>query len=228
MRMLIYGTGRLAQQMLHLVTAHFGQRCTVAGFVDDQRRPGEPVTADHRVLGDLDTVARFPATGPRRVCLVPALDPRDQPARGRALARARQFGYQFPIIVHPDACVESRSELGAGVIVQAGVVVSRSVRIGDFCHLESGVIVGAGSVLDENVHLAAGVTVGDRVQIGRDTTVGLHATIAGGMTVDAGTVVAPHVLVASNVAASTRLVPIPSLTRPDAGSAVVFDEVSHA
>ncbi len=228
MRMLIYGTGRLGHQVLHLITTHFGERCTVAGFVDDRCRAGDVVAGSHRVLGDLDTVARFPATGPRRICLVPALDPDDQPARGLALDRARRLGYQFPIIVHPDASVETLSVLGAGVIVQAGVLVRRSVQVADFCHLDAGAIVGAGSYLEENVHLSAGVTLGERVRLGRDVTIGLHATVTRGVTVNAGAVVTPHMLVDADYRTNGRLVPITSRARPEAASAVVFDEVSRA
>jgi acyl-[acyl carrier protein]--UDP-N-acetylglucosamine O-acyltransferase len=226
--MLIYGAGRLGQQALHLLNTHFAGRCSVAGFVDDRRPPGEVVTSHYRVLGDLETVARFPATAPARVCLVPALEPGDQPARGHALARARRLGYSFPILVHPDACVEPGSVLGAGVIVEAGALVSRSVRVGDFCHLDPGVIVGPGSRLDENVHLAAGVTVGERVLMGCDCAVGLHATIADRLSVADGTVVPPHALLDGGTPRQRRLARLASLSRGSERCAVVFDEVSHA
>ena len=218
MRVVVYGSGFQGRQALHLLTTYFRGSCSIAGFVDDTRPAGEVVVGNYRVLGDLATISRFPATDPGQVCLVAAFEPDDLVIRGRALGKARALGYRFPVLVHPRASVEPGSVLGAGVIAGAGVVVGSSVQVGDFCILDQGVCLGDGAILGENNHLAAGVTVGRGARLGRDNRCSLGVTITGRVNIgDANEITAG------------------SLIEHDLGcgrchlrtNAVIFDEVSR-
>ena len=218
MRVMIYGSGLQGRQALHLLTTYFRGSCTVAGFVDETRPAGEVVIGSYRVLGNLATMSRFPATDPGQVCLVAAYEPDDLVIRGRALGQARALGYRFPVLVHPRASVEPGSVLGAGVIVGAGVVVGSSVQVGDFCILDQGVSLGDGAILGENNHLAAGVTVGRGASLGRDNRCSLGANITGRVTIGDANEIAAGSLVEHDLGCGRCHPPT---------DAVIFDEVSR-
>ena len=219
MGVMIYGSSRQGRQALHLLTTYFCGSCTVAGFVDEVRPPGAVVIGNYRVLGDLTTMSRFPATDPDHVCLVAALEPDDLVTRGRVLDQARSLGYRFPVLVHPRASVEPGSVLGAGVVAGAGVVVGSSVQVGDFCTLDQGVSLGDGTILGENNHLRAGVTVGRRVRLGRDNHCGLGVTLTSEVCIGDTNDITAGTLIEHDLGSSQRL---------RSSGAVVFDEVSHA
>jgi UDP-2-acetamido-3-amino-2,3-dideoxy-glucuronate N-acetyltransferase len=61
--------------------------------------------------------------------------------------------------VHPTACVDEPSTIGAGT------------RIWHFCHVMSGARIGAACVLGQNVFVAGGAVVRDRVRIQNNVSV---------------------------------------------------------
>jgi sugar O-acyltransferase (sialic acid O-acetyltransferase NeuD family) len=192
---MIYGAGRLGRQVLHVLKTHFAGEHEVVGFVDDVRDAGTPVRDGLEVLGPLDAVAADAGTAPGAVGLVPAIGYGDQPARGRALARAADLGYTMPTLVHPRAMIEPGARIGRGAIVLAGALVDQGVHVGPCCYLDQGVMVGEDSQVGPNVYLAAGTIVAGGVAIGRDTFVGAGTVIADGVTVGTGCIVNAQSLV---------------------------------
>jgi len=223
---LLYGSGRLGEQVLHLVSTHFADRYTVAGFIDDLRPAAEPVIGGYRTLGSLADVAAHPATGPARAVIVPAIGYRDLPARGRCLELARALGYRLPALVHPRAWIEPGATLGDGVIVLAGVLVDQAVQVGEFCYLDQGVKLGEECVLGANNYLAAGVTLGGRARLGRDNFLGLDTTVTDRVTVGDGNFVNAKTLVYKDLGDRQRLIEFHEQTRLPFGTAEAASEVS--
>jgi acetyltransferase-like isoleucine patch superfamily enzyme len=213
MRAVIYGSGRLGRQVLHLVTTHFGAQLTVVGFVDDTKPAGEDVRDGYRTLGGLDAVAAAPDTAPGRVGLIPAIGYGDLFARGRALQHARALGYDFPTLVHPRALIEPGCRLGAGVIVLAGALLDQGVQVDDFCYLDQGVKLGEDTVLGPNNYLAAGTTLGGGVRLGRDNFLGLDTTVTDQVTLGDGNFVNAKSLVYKDLGDRQRLVQFHEQTR---------------
>jgi len=183
MKTLIYGSGKLGEQVLHVVNNHFGSYLNVVGFVDDARPAGEDVVEGYQTLGNLDTVAGSHNLGPNRAVIVPAIGYSNLTARGRALDRAISLGYGMPTLVHPRAWVEPGVEVGDGTIVLAGVLLDQGVKVGDNCYLDQGVKVGENTVLGPNNYLAAGTAIGGGVTMGQNNFLGLNTTVTDGLTI---------------------------------------------
>jgi UDP-3-O-[3-hydroxymyristoyl] glucosamine N-acyltransferase len=227
MKVLLYGSGRLGQQVLHLLNQHFAADYTVIGFVDDTRPGGEAVAGGYRTLGALATVAANPTTAPDHALLVPAIGYGNLPARGRALERARVLGYRFPTLVHPRAWLEPGTALGQGVIVLAGVLIDQAVHVGDCCYLDQGVKLGEECVLGANNYLAAGATLGGGVRLGRDNFLGLDVTVTDGVVLGDGNFVNAKTLVYKDLGDRQRLVEFHEQARLPLEAAETACEVSR-
>jgi len=206
MKTLIYGSGKLGEQVLHVVNHHFGSYLNVVGFVDDTRPAGEDVTAGYQTLGNLETVAASRLHGPNRAVIVPAIGYGDQVARGRALDRAVALGYGMPTLVHPRAWVEPGVEVGDGAIVLAGVLLDQGVKVGENCYLDQGVKLGENTTIGPNNYLAAGSAVGGGVTLGRDNFLGLNTTVTDGVSIGDANFINAKSLVYKDLGSNQRLV----------------------
>ncbi len=85
--------------------------------------------------------------------------------------------FSFPVLVHPAADVGAGTELGAGVVVSSGCVVTTDVRLGagTLLNPRSGVghdsTIGRCCVVNPGANISGAVTIGDRVLIGSGATV---------------------------------------------------------
>lgn len=115
-------------------------------------------------------------TSPAGVVLVPA----GAPDLGRPVIRVANPRLAFvkvlqafdptpaaPAGIHPTAVVAAAAVIGAGVSIQARVVVDEGARIGDRVVLMPGVYVGRDAVIGADSLIHPNVTVGARVQIGQ-------------------------------------------------------------
>ncbi|MFV9505127.1 MAG: acyltransferase [Oscillochloridaceae bacterium umkhey_bin13] len=79
---------------------------------------------------------------------------------------------QRPPVIHPTASVDSRAEIGAGVIIWHWTQVRERVRIGaesiigKGCYLDAGVHIGSRVKLQSNISVFHGVVIEDGVFVG--------------------------------------------------------------
>jgi sugar O-acyltransferase (sialic acid O-acetyltransferase NeuD family) len=113
-------------------------------------------------------------------------------------------------LVHPSACIGSRSTVGAGSVICAGVQVSTNVRLGEYVHLNPNATVGHDSVLDSYVSVNPGAVVSGDVVIGPGTLVGAGAVILQGINVGRDSVVGAAACVVRDVGDSTVVKGVPA------------------
>jgi sugar O-acyltransferase (sialic acid O-acetyltransferase NeuD family) len=174
----------------------------ILGFIDaDDRRKGQ-MHGKYPILGGDDYLRE--QSEPLAVALAIGT-PEPNAAVAADLLTLPQLS--FPTLVHPSAIFDAPTvELGRGVIVSAGCLLTTDIVIGDFTILNLGVTVGhdcrigAHCVLNPHVDVAGGTVIGDRCLLGSGAVVLQLRTIGAGATVGAGAVVttdvAPSVTVA--------------------------------
>lgn len=113
-------------------------------------------------------------------------DPRIRRAVARTFETA---GWPAATLVHPDATLGSRTTLGSGVVVCAGVAVSADVTLGDHVHLNPNATVGHDAVLGDYVSVNPGAVVSGHVTVGDGTLLGAGAVVLERLTVGASVVV---------------------------------------
>jgi sugar O-acyltransferase (sialic acid O-acetyltransferase NeuD family) len=114
------------------------------------------------------------------------------------LAQGSRF--EFPNLVHPQACLDYRRiEMGQGNIVTGGCQFTCDIQVGDFNLFNLNVTVGHDArigycnVFNPSVNVSGGVVVGDRVLVGTGVQILERLEIGDGATVGAGAVVTKDV-----------------------------------
>lgn len=98
-------------------------------------------------------------------------------------------------LIHPDAVISRRVEIGEGSVIMAGAVVNTDVVIGKGCIINTAASVDHDCMLGDFVHVSVGshlsgtVNVGKRTWIGAGSTVSNNVNICGDCMIGAGAVV---------------------------------------
>nr|WP_314841119.1 acetyltransferase [uncultured Microbacterium sp.] len=205
--LIILGAGGFARETLDIVEAinAVSPAFVVRGFADDA--PSESALqrlADrgHRHLGSIDDVLAVD----RDSRLVIAVG---SPEHRAAIAR-RVGSDRFMTLVHPAATVGSRTALGVGTVICAGVLISTNVTIGRHGHLNPGAIVGHDSVLADAVSLNPGAVISGDVRIDERVLIGAGAVVLQGLRIREGATIGAAACVTRDAPAGETLVGVPA------------------
>lgn len=117
-------------------------------------------------------------------------------AIGNAEVREKiQKNIKVITLVHPDAVISRRVEIGDGTVVMAGAVINSDTVIGDGCIINTGASVdhdckiGNFSHISVGTHIAGTCVIGDRTWIGAGATVSNNVKICCDSMIGAGAVV---------------------------------------
>ncbi len=121
-------------------------------------------------------------------------------AARRAPGQLESLGYQFPVIVSPDAVVNIEVELGAGTVVFDGAVVNTGVTTGAACIVNTNATLEHDCRLGDNVHIAPGATVSGGVTIGSHSFVGAGAVVIHGVRIADGCLIGAGAVVTADIA----------------------------
>lgn len=81
-------------------------------------------------------------------------------------------------LIHPDAVISRRVEIGEGSVIMAGAVVNTDVIIGKGCIINTAASVDHDCILGDYVHVSVGAHLSGTVEIGRRTWIGAGATVS--------------------------------------------------
>ena len=115
--------------------------------------------------------------------------------RYKLFTLAKNIGYKFPIIVSPDAIVDSSVSIGEGTVIMPGCIINISTSFGKNCIVNSGAIVEHDCKIRDHCHLAPGVHISGSVEIDELSFIGIGSTIIQGVkvgknvTIGAGSVI---------------------------------------
>lgn len=96
------------------------------------------------------------------------------------LAKTRglqSHGAMLAKVVHPQAVVSNKAELGAGSVVFAGAVVQVDAQLGEACIVNTNASVDHDCQLADGVHICPGAAVAGLVDVGECSWVGIGASI---------------------------------------------------
>lgn len=166
MRLLIYGSSDFSATVIELVKACGHEP---VGLVDDLNQGPE-------ILGGLDAVRRSHPPGEYGIAL--AIGYKNLAGRWAAWLRAREAGFEAPVLIHPRAYVADSAKIGAGSMVMAGAVVDVRSKVGDATVLWPCVCINHDTDIGENCFISPNATICGFVRLGQDSFVGAGAAIA--------------------------------------------------
>lgn len=207
MRVAIIGAGGFAREVRDVCDAcpAAGQDCEVVGYVVEARygAPGTMVNG-LPILGGLGWFASSGARGVAAICGVGAPE-----VRRRMVEGARAHGARFETVVHPAAVVTRWVELGEGVVITEGCILTNGIRVADHVHLNLACTVGHDAVIGAFATLAPGVHVSGNVGVGEGAYLGTGAVVLEKVTVGEWAVVGAASAVVRDVPPNSTVVGVP-------------------
>lgn len=203
----ILGAGGHAREVADVVVACIaaGAPLRLVGFVDDDPTKHGRMLTEGPVLGGLAALDDMP----RHRTLVVAGIGGPAPRR-RIVEAAADMGFGSPVLVHPTVCITRHVELGTGVVITAGCVVTNEIAIGDHTHVNRMTTVGHDCRVGAFVHLAPAAVLSGNVVVEDDCDIGTNATIIQGKTVSRGAIVGAGAVVVHDVPAYCTVVGVPA------------------
>ena len=154
--------------------------------------------------------AGFPAFG--RVKDAEAINADKIVAIGNAKIREKiQKNLQNVItLIHPDAVISRRVEIGVGTVVMAGAVINSDVVIGDGCIINTGASVDHDCKVEDYVHISVGAHVAGAVNVGARTWIGAGSTISNNVNICSDCMIGVGAAVVKNLFESGIYVGVPA------------------
>ena len=125
--------------------------------------------------------------------------------RQRIYEKFKQQGYRFRQVVHSQAIISRRAELGEGVQVMAGAVVNIGTRIRENSIINTNASVDHDCDIGAHVHIAPGVTLSGGVTVGDGSHIGTGASVVQGIIVGHHSFVEAGGIVMGNIRKHERL-----------------------
>jgi sugar O-acyltransferase (sialic acid O-acetyltransferase NeuD family) len=200
----ILGAGGFAREVLDVYDACNDAKAgqfEVLGFLADGEQPsainGRPVLGGVEWLRDHREVSAICGIG-------------DPLTRRAVVERASALGAQFHSIVHPDATLTRRVEIGQGTVITAGCILTNNIRIGSHVHLNLDSTVGHDVVIEDYVTVAPGVHISGNVTLEAGANIGTGAVIIQQRRVGAGSVIGAGAVVTSDIPRDVVAVGMPA------------------
>lgn len=166
---------------------------------------------DKPILGDFECL-RGRQDEVRVVCGVSAPE-----VRARLVERAQEMGLRFCTAVHPSAILTRWIEMGEGVVICAGCILSNQIRVGAHVHLNPDCTIGHDAVFEDFATLAPGIHVSGNVLSEEGCYVGTGANIVPNMRIGAWSTIGAGAVVTEDVPPNSTVVGVPGRvirTRP--------------
>jgi sugar O-acyltransferase (sialic acid O-acetyltransferase NeuD family) len=183
----ILGAGGFGREVLNIFV-DLGRGQDIAGFIEeDCECPGRTVNGitvqDVTVLKDLnrDSVQLVCAIG--------------TPLRKRLIENLKDSGFSFETVVHPSVTSSRWVQLGKGVIICAGSILTSQIDVGDHvivnlaCTIGHDVTIGRFTTISPGAHISGRVSIGDECFIGTGVSIVDRVRIGNRVYIGAGAVI---------------------------------------
>ena len=113
-------------------------------------------------------------------------------------------------LIHPNAVVSRRVEIGEGSVVMAGAVINSDVYIGKGCIINTSASVDHDCKLEDYVHVSVGAHVAGTCNIGKKTWIGAGAIISNNIDICDNCMVGAGAVVVNDINSKGTYIGVPA------------------
>lgn len=174
---------------------------TLLGFLDDNETL-PPEIAGIPVLGKVVDFAKYP-------------DASFVVGIGNSAIREKIVcqldGVRWYTAIHPSAVISTLdTQIGAGSVVMANVVINSSAHIGAHCIINTSAVVEHDNLVGDFTHISVGAKLGGTVSVGAHTWVGIGTTVSNNVSICDHCMIGAGSVVIHNIKESGTYVGVPS------------------
>lgn len=189
-QVVVYGAGGFGREVLWILSSMTSDNSglRVMGFVDDDCSLHGASICGFPVLGDLDSLPREKGFG----VVLGVGEPR---TKRLCVEHVRALKLSFLCAIDPSCRMSSSVQLGEGVVIAGGSILTTQVAVGRWVTVNLGCTVGHDATIGDyttlapGTHISGGVTLGQGVKLGSGSVVLPGVQIGDWSVVGAGAVV---------------------------------------
>lgn len=131
-------------------------------------------------------------------------------AIGNAKKRERiQNTVETATLIHPDAVISRRVQIGEGSVVMAGTVINSDTVIGKGCIINTGATVDHDCVIKDFSHVSVGAHIAGTCNIGERTWIGAGVIISNNINICSDCMIGAGAVVIKNLKESGMYIGVP-------------------
>lgn len=113
-------------------------------------------------------------------------------------------------LIHPEAVISRRVEIGEGTVVMAGAVINSDAVIGKGCIINTGASVDHDCVIGDYCHISVGAHVAGTCMIGKRTWIGAGAIVKNNVNICSDCIIGAGAVVIKKIYCSGTYIGVPA------------------
>lgn len=203
--LVIIGAGGFGREIAWLVEDinKDTKKFNLLGFIDDDSSKKGSMLNGYEVLGDLSyfesnkDVMYVCAIGNARI-------------KSNMVKRCDELGIKAATLIHPNVHISNEVEIGDGIIICAGCIVTVNIKLGRFVTVNLLSTIGHDVEIDDFVTIYPGVCVSGNCHLGKAVEVGTKTAIIQGLNVGENTIIGAGSVVVKSLPKNCTAVGIPA------------------
>jgi len=191
-KVVIIGAGSFGREVIEIFKCQNKEKKSwdILGFLDDNKKLHEKEFNGFSVLGGLEWLKSNDSEN--LYCVIAIGTPKIQRI---VFEKVKKYGARFTKAIHPSVIMSDSIELGQGVILCAGCILTINIKIGnfsiinmnstighdvvvgDFCVINPAVKINGEDVIGDNTVIGTGATLIDEISVGENVTIGAGAVV---------------------------------------------------
>jgi len=186
----VVGAGGFGREVIEIFKDHNKRKkqWKILGFIDENKKLHKKIINNFQVLGGLKWLKENNNVG----CVCAVGNPK---TKKKIVEKLKSFDVKFFNAIHPSAIMSEFIELGDGVIICAGTILTTNIKIGNHVIINLNCTIGHDTVIEDycsimptvkingNDHFSQGVYVGTGATFIHELKIGAWSTIGAGSVV---------------------------------------------
>jgi UDP-perosamine 4-acetyltransferase len=204
-KVIVIGSGGHAKVVIDIL--HEMQNVEIFGITSNSLSAGS-FYIGYQILGDDEVLSQY--VDQNYFIAMGLGGYRDNNLREKVYNYAKELGFSFINVIHPNAIISKTVKLGESIVIFPGVVLNTDVQIGNNSIVATGSTIDHETIIGNNVLVSAGVTVGACSKIQDNSLLALGSKVISGIAIGRNAVVAAGAVVIKNVQNNETVFGIPA------------------
>ena len=177
---------------------------TIVGFLDDNKKIGEHIILNYKVIGNLADRISISKSNPDYEFIIAIGDNK------KIKEISQLFKLKFYTAIHPSAQIGLSVEIQEGTTIMANTCINPLAKIGKHCIINTGSIIEHDNVVEDFVHISPNVTLCGTVKVGALTHIGAGVTVKNNIDICGNCIIGAGAVVVKNIEEEGIYVGVPA------------------